>query len=225
MALERPQVRPFEFWPNPRSYHTRKTYFQSYPHRGAAVLAKPKEEKKMEEIPTQFNKDDDEGPLRLGLKLASKSPPKPTNFRVGAVLVEMETGKVTSTGYTLELEGNTHAEQCAFAKLAARLGVDEGEGLSRAMAGKPHAIYTTMEPCILRLSGNKPCVDRILEQKNWVRKVVIGVVEPGDFVEGNDGRQKLVLGGLEVLHYEGLESEILSIARAGHDGAVENQGS
>lgn len=167
----------------------------------------------------QENADErDEAVLRYALDLARKSPPKPTNYRVGAVLVDIQSGTVTSTGFTLELEGNTHAEQCAFSKLAKRLGVDEGEGLTRAMDGKPHALYTTMEPCIKRLSGNKPCVDRILEQRNWVRRVVTGVIEPEDFVAGNDGRKRLVHGGLEVLHFGGLESEILSIARAGHDG-------
>ncbi|KAL2112603.1 hypothetical protein VUR80DRAFT_7028 [Thermomyces stellatus] len=176
----------------------------------------------MADSPPQFNHEDadqrDEAVLRYALTLASKSPPKPTNYRVGAVLVDIQSGTVTSTGYTLELEGNTHAEQCAFSKLATRLGVDEGEGLARAMDGKAHALYTTMEPCVKRLSGNKPCVNRVLEQKNWVRRVVTGVVEPEDFVTGNDGRQKLLHAGLEVLHYGGLESEILSIARAGHDG-------
>ncbi|MBE3045553.1 hypothetical protein IMZ48_24005 [Candidatus Bathyarchaeota archaeon] len=170
----------------------------------------------MADTPPQFKTNDDEAALRYALTLANKSPPKPTNFRVGAVLVDLQTGAVTSSGYTLELEGNTHAEQCAFSKLAAALGVDEGEGLARAMDGKPHALYTTMEPCVFRLSGNKPCVERVLEQGSWVRKVVTGVVEPGDFVEGNDGRKRLLDAGLEVLHCGGLESEILAIARAGH---------
>lgn len=179
----------------------------------------------MADPPPQFKQENaaelDEAVLRYAITLANKSPPKPTNYRVGAVLVDIQSGAVTSTGYTLELEGNTHAEQCAFSKLATRLGVDEGEALARAMDGRPHALYTTMEPCVERLSGNKPCVNRVLEQRNWVRKVVTGVVEPGDFVAGNNGRKKLIRGGLEVLHFGGMESEILSIARAGHKGQGE----
>lgn len=179
----------------------------------------------MADSPAQFKQENanerDEAVLRYAITLATKSPPKPTNYRVGAVLVDIQSGTVTSTGYTLELEGNTHAEQCAFSKLATRLGVDEGDGLAQAMEGKPHALYTTMEPCVERLSGNKPCVERVLEQRNWVRRVVTGVVEPEDFVSGNDGRKKLIHGGMEVLHFSGLESLILSIARAGHDSQGE----
>ncbi|SPO04934.1 related to RIB2 - DRAP deaminase [Cephalotrichum gorgonifer] len=171
---------------------------------------------RMAESPLQFESDDHKAILQHALALARKSPPKPTNFRVGAVLVDIESNTATSTGYTLELEGNTHAEQCAFSKLAARLGVDEGAGLANAMAGKPHALYTTMEPCSVRLSGNKPCVERVMEQKSWVKRVLVGVVEPRDFVEGNDGRAKLEGEGVEVLHIGGLEEEILEVAKAGH---------
>ena len=165
----------------------------------------------------QFERDDHSAVLEYALTLAKKSPPKPTNFRVGAVLVDIQSNTVTSTGYTLELEGNSHAEQSAFAKLAKRLGVDDGPGLTRAMDGKPHALYTTMEPCAKRLSGNKPCLDRVLDQKGWVRRVVVGVLEPTDFVERNDGKHRMERDGIEVIHVGGMEEDILRIARAGHD--------
>src|SRR5258707_1346518 len=75
--------------------------------------------------------------LEHALSLARLSPPKPTNFRVGCVIVSfpavpsapspgadenqhgVSDGEVLATGYTLELSGNTHAEQNALAKLAA----------------------------------------------------------------------------------------------------------
>lgn len=171
----------------------------------------------MADAQPQFKRDDHEAILKHALTLAQKSPPKPSNFRVGAVLIDLESNTVISTGYTLELEGNTHAEQSAFAKLAARLGVDDGPGLAGAMDGKPHALYTTMEPCAKRLSGNKPCLDRVLDQSGWVRRVVVGVLEPKDFVEGNDGRQRMERDGIEVLHVGGMEENILRVARAGHD--------
>jgi len=38
-----------------------------------------------------------------------------------------------------------------------------------------------MEPCSVRLSGNTPCVQRILETE--IKDVYVGVREPGDFVE------------------------------------------
>src|SRR4051812_11593611 len=54
--------------------------------------------------------------MRLALDQAHESPPKPSNFRVGALLVDADTGAILSRGYTLELPGNTHAEQCCLIK-------------------------------------------------------------------------------------------------------------
>src|SRR5689334_18015176 len=46
--------------------------------------------------------------MRYALSLAKQSPPKPSNYRVGAVLLEEASQEVLATGYTLELPGNTH---------------------------------------------------------------------------------------------------------------------
>ena len=72
-----------------------------------------------------------------------------------------------------------------------------------------------MEPCCHRLSGNVPCVDRII-RAGKIRTVVIGVAEPDTFVAENTGRKKLRDAGIEVLHVGGLETEILKVATAGH---------
>ena len=72
-----------------------------------------------------------------------------------------------------------------------------------------------MEPCSHRLSGNVPCVDRII-QAGKIGTVVVGVAEPDTFVAENTGRKKLRDAGIEVLHVGGLETEILKIATAGH---------
>jgi len=170
---------------------------------------------------TIFNPSDPEPLLRHCLSLARLSPPKPTNYRVGALLLDLTSHKVTSTGYTLELEGNTHAEQCALAKLATREGVSV-EDLPEKMVSRPHALYTTVEPCAVRISGNVPCVKRILAQKCWVKRVVVGVHEPADLVEKNDGRGMLEEAGIEFVVVEGLESEILEVAKAGHSRALGN---
>jgi pyrimidine deaminase RibD-like protein len=163
----------------------------------------------------KFSPNDHIAILKYALELASQSPPKDTNFRVGAVLLDLATNTVTSTGYTLELPGNTHAEQCALSKLATYHGVQECE-LSTVKLGA-HALYTTMEPCVKRLSGNLPCVERVLEQHTWIRQVYVGVVEPATFVGGNDGRARLEAAGVEVVHIPGMEREILTIATAGHN--------
>jgi len=137
---------------------------------------------------------------------------------------EETTGTILSTGYTLELEGNTHAEQCCLSKLAAAHNVNDAnvhEILSLLLQeAKTLVLYTTMEPCILRLSGAVPCVDRIMAAK-YIRTVVCGVSEPDTFVQKNEGRAKLEAEGIEVVCLGGLEEEILRVARAGHVGGCD----
>ncbi|ESZ96412.1 hypothetical protein SBOR_3244 [Sclerotinia borealis F-4128] len=160
--------------------------------------------------------------LRQALDLARLSPPKPTNFRVGALLLNASTNTIIATGYTLECPGNTHAEQCCFIKLSQDLNTPE-ERLADVLP--EHTIlYTTMEPCAKRLSGNVSCLERILklsEGGKGIRKIVVGVKEPEKFVGENEGRRKLEDAGIEVLLVEGLEEEILKIATAGHVPASE----
>jgi pyrimidine deaminase RibD-like protein len=151
--------------------------------------------------------------LRHCLTLARRSPPKPTNFRVGALLFSPSTKAVISTGYTLELPGNTHAEQCALSKFSTLLNVPE-DRVSEVLPPDT-VLYTTMEPCNLRLSGNMTCVDRIIRAAR-IKRVVCGVGEPGTFVGVNEGRRKLESEGIEVIVVEGLEEEILQVATEGH---------
>ena len=157
--------------------------------------------------------------MREALEEAKKSPPKPSNFCVGALLVDLETGEILSRGYTLEVEGNTHAEQCCLIKLAQAHDLPE-EHVGKVLPPNT-AIYTTMEPCNLRLSGSLPCVDRIIRTKKEdgttaIKKVYLGVKEPEKFVGENQGRAKLEEHGIECVHVPGLEDEILKVATAGH---------
>lgn len=163
---------------------------------------------------TTFQKDDHVAVMRHAMSLASKSPPKPTNFRVGAVLIRLQDNSITTDGYTLECPGNTHAEESCFIKLAEKHATSE-EGLAETMTS-PHALYTTMEPCNERLSGKLPCVERVLRQRSWITKVYVGVQEPETFVGQNAGRRILEDAGIEVHLVAGLETEILQIATAGH---------
>ncbi len=157
--------------------------------------------------------------MQLALDEARKSPPKPSNFRVGAVLVDEYSAQVISTGYTLELPGNTHAEQCCLQKYAARFRLPE-ERVGEVLPAHT-VIYTTMEPCVERLSGNLPCVDRLLrtqtDGKGGITKVYSGVQEPDTFVKKNSGRARLESNGIECIHVPGFEQEILVVATAGHD--------
>ncbi|KAF4595644.1 hypothetical protein GQ602_001257 [Ophiocordyceps camponoti-floridani] len=152
--------------------------------------------------------------MRQALDLARKAPAKPTNFRVGAILVRLDDDSIVAQGYTLERPGNTHAEECCLLELSEHRATNE-EGLAQIME-VPHALYTTMEPCAKRLSGSMSCVERVLRQRSWIKHVYVGVQEPQTFVSQNLGRQILVDGGVDVHHVAGLEDEILAVATAGH---------
>jgi pyrimidine deaminase RibD-like protein len=172
--------------------------------------------------------------MRLALSEARKSPPEPSNFCVGACVVaptraikedvdasdeELERCVLT-TGYTLECEGNTHAEQCCFIKLAAQ-HVCSVEEVGSFLPEKSE-LYTTMEPCNKRSVGNLPCVDRILQLKRKegrqaIETVYVGVSEPEKFVGVNEGRKRLEDAGISVVHVPGFEKDILSVATAGHE--------
>jgi pyrimidine deaminase RibD-like protein len=148
------------------------------------------------------------------LSLACRSPPKPTNYRVGALILDPTTNNILATGYTLELQGNTHAEQCCLIKISNMYGVTEemlGDVLPPTIV-----LYTTVEPCGKRLSGNLPCVERILRLRKVIKTVYVGVKEPEKFVGENVGRSKLEQAGIEVVLIEGMEEEILKVATAGH---------
>ncbi|KAK4624016.1 Bifunctional protein RIB2 [Fulvia fulva] len=163
--------------------------------------------------------------LQLALDEACKSPPKPTNFCVGAALVSPSRNtRVLVTGYTLECPGNTHAEQSCFIKYAQSNGCGEddlGDHLPTDTI-----LYTTMEPCNKRSKGHAPCVDRILDLKRSdgsqaIKIVVVGVAEPETFVGVNDGKKKLQDAGIHVVHIPGLEEQILATATAGHTNGKE----
>ena len=177
--------------------------------------------------------------MAYALSLARLSPPKPTNFCVGCVIINHFTGAILSTGYTLELEGNTHAEQCAIAKLLLDAGMPVTRGgewepsyesdLVRGFVeeGVVISVYTTMEPCAKRGSGNRSCVKRLLGLREVLRKVYVGVREPEIFVGENKGRARLEREGVRVVEVKGLEEEILEVARAGHvkeEGTEEGEG-
>lgn len=173
--------------------------------------------------------------LLQALELARKSPPRPTNFRVGAILVsdplaEGSIPVILSTGYTLELPGNTHAEQCAIAKLRSKHGLSDSQLHSILTPETNATLYTTLEPCSQRLSGNLPCVDRIISTrgnareisgsdngKAGIRKVIFGAKEPGTFVKDSNSCRIMTEAGLQWEYRDGLQDEILEVAKAGHD--------
>ncbi|CAG8494135.1 7427_t:CDS:2 [Ambispora gerdemannii] len=133
--------------------------------------------------------------MRLAIEQANLSIPVPTAYCVGAIIVK--DSRVLSSGYSRELPGNTHAEECALLKLSLN---------STTLIPNGAAIYTTMEPCSTRLSGKRSCVDQILEA--GIMRVVIGVEEPDHFVKCV-GVDLLREKGVEVVRVKGLEEECL----------------
>ncbi|KDE06945.1 hypothetical protein MVLG_02684 [Microbotryum lychnidis-dioicae p1A1 Lamole] len=150
--------------------------------------------------------------MRLALDEASKCEPTSTAFCVGCLITAPSSDgsySTIATGYSRELEGNTHAEQNALTKLASTSSYSSGLPPSTRL-------YTTMEPCSLRLSGNLPCVDRILQTS--IQQTYVAVLEPDDFVQDVQGVQKLLNTGRQVIVVEdpGLKEDCLRVARRGH---------
>ena len=176
-ALRRLRVRALTLWPS-RALRLRDEYVawrspmeHSYTQWMQAVSEAPAS------VPPRF---DASHPAHLRMMLlalqeADRADAVPTAFSVGCVLAvnghalcrtpplgRMEPLRLT-TGYSRELPGNTHAEECAMEKLlryCARTPHAEAEARRREPLSL--IMYTTMEPCSARLSGLMPCAKRIL---------------------------------------------------------------
>lgn len=159
--------------------------------------------------------------MKLAIEEARRSRPDPGKFCVGAVLVNEDTGDVLSRGYYLEYpedyngsNGSVHAERVCLIKAAELYGVSETE-LGAALPPNC-AIYTTMEPCNARPSMDKPCVERLLEVKQAVRTVYVGIRMPGTSTDAEEpGRRKLEeSGGIRVLYpLPEWETELIKVAK------------
>ncbi|OLY78876.1 Diaminohydroxyphosphoribosylamino-pyrimidine deaminase [Smittium mucronatum] len=134
--------------------------------------------------------------MRMALEEAKKCSPVKSAYNVGAVIVQYDkdtgTERVVSVGHSRELPGNTHAEECALKK------IPESTVLGDT------AIFTTMEPCSVRVSGLKSCTDRILE--SGIKRVYYAVKEPPHFVTCN-GIEILEKNGVSVHHLFELSKE------------------
>jgi riboflavin-specific deaminase-like protein len=127
--------------------------------------------------------------LSWAVELSRLSPPSPSAFSVGAVIVA-EDGQVLATGYSREQEDHDHAEEVALRKLGFA-----DRRLCRA------TIYSSLVPCGARASRPVTCVQHILEA--GIPRVVYAWREPPIFTAG-DGADQLRAAGVEVLELPAL---------------------
>jgi pyrimidine deaminase RibD-like protein len=130
--------------------------------------------------------------MELALELSRLSPRSDSAFAVGAVIID-PAGRELARGYSRET-GRLHAEESAFAKLAAG-----------AAAGG--TLYSTLEPCSTRASSPYSCAALTIEA--GISRVVIAWREPPLFVARCEGVELLQAAGITV----DLLSEYESAAR------------
>lgn len=145
--------------------------------------------------------------MEMAILEADKCGPTKTAFSVGAVLVNGD--KILEVGYSRELPGNTHAEQCALEKYFTKTGKKD--------VPPGTIIYTTMEPCSFRLSGNEPCVQRIMSLNGNIQTVFVGVLEPDTFVKNNTSLSLLEEANINYVQIPGYEEQCTLISFKGHE--------
>jgi diaminohydroxyphosphoribosylaminopyrimidine deaminase/5-amino-6-(5-phosphoribosylamino)uracil reductase len=119
--------------------------------------------------------------LREAIELSRRCPPSDSAFSVGAVLVGAD-GAVLATGYSRESDPHDHAEEAALAKVT-------------GSPGPGATIYSSLEPCLRRLSRPRSCCELITAA--GITRVVLAWREPPIFVPGGgtawlEGRRVLV---------------------------------
>jgi pyrimidine deaminase RibD-like protein len=139
---------------------------------------------------------EDEKWMKVAIDQAKKCISVETAFNVGAVLISSK-NKLLSVGYSRELPGNTHAEECCFLKLNDKEDARGG------------TIYTTMEPCGKRLSGKQCCAQWVIDL--GLARVVQGVKEPTTFVGDSVGTEMLLAKGIVVDYLDRFAEECLQV--------------
>lgn len=152
--------------------------------------------------------------LRNACRLASQCAPVESAYNVGALIVAADGATVLATGFSRELPGNTHAEEVALAKLRGGGGGSGGDD-KPLPALRGATLYSSMEPCSVRLSGKAPCAQRIIAA--GVGRVVMAIAEPPHFVTCT-GVSTLRAAGIEVVVAGDAECEALARQANAHIG-------
>lgn len=148
----------------------------------------------------KFQQDLDYQIMQQAISLSEQCPPVDTAYNVGCIMTISNTSIPITDGYSRELPGNTHAEQCAIIKLQDWIKENKSLLRNKLEVGERDSdvwgltMYTTMEPCSKRLSGNKPCVQTILEHNKEFMYVVVRYED----LNGLIGRDTVSTGTEEV---------------------------
>lgn len=129
------------------------------------------------------------------IELSKRCPATDSAFCVGAILVSAS-GQVIAQRYSRQSDPNDHAEEAALAD-----ATTSGADLRGA------TLYTSLEPCLRRVSRPAPCADLIL--RSGVRRVVYAWREPPVFQPGG-GAAWLERHGVTVIE----RPDLASAARA-----------
>ena len=135
--------------------------------------------------------------LRDAIELSKRCTPSAGAYSVGALIVEPG-GLVIATGYSREREG-AHAEEVAIERALRE---------ERTLAGS--TLYTSLEPCSVRLSGRRSCVERIIEHR--IARVVFALREPPVFVRC-EGVRTLQEQGVVVVGIPELAAQVAEVNR------------
>ncbi len=190
-ALEQPEVLPLLPWRNATLGNIAAIHYTRPAENGAR--------------PSAFLPRSDAQWLAEAIELSRRCPPSTRAYSVGAILVGQD-GQVLSTGYSRELDAHVHAEEAAIRKAQAA-------GLIHSGA----CLYSSMEPCSVRLSGREPCTSRVLAA--GIRRVVYALREPDCFVQC-EGHATLERHGIKVVQIPELSEYAQAIAM----GAFRNTG-
>jgi len=123
--------------------------------------------------------------LQSAIELSRSCPVSSKAFSVGAIITD-RTGAVIATGFSREQNPEEHAEELAIRRALA------GRGDLASMI-----LYSSMEPCSIRLSGRRACTDRIIDC--GIACVVFAMKEPPRFVNCQ-GDATLRANGIQVFH-------------------------
>jgi len=158
------------------------------------------------------------------LSEAQKCEPSPTAFSVGCVLVAWYPNDDSvplplARGYSRELSGNTHAEANALSKAMDLSPHDLDPDITMETLLRHTTVYTTLEPCSVRLSGLQSCADKLIAA--GVKRCLIGAAEPPDFVKC-EGAQRLKEAGIDVVWFDKFQEKCITIARNGVPKEIED---